>query len=91
MKFLDMCSSTLEKIKSKNIDKTSYLFLENDIYTYKLDYEKIILSFYVGIKNVNKEIVSIFNHCDDNSIISSTLSNMKFYKFISSFISKNII
>lgn len=71
----------------KNIIKTNpnrddYLFLHNDIYTYKLDYEYTIIAAYVGIKNINNEIITIMNACNDDSIKDNLLRNMKFYKYI---------
>jgi len=61
-------------------NKDNYLFLNNDIYTYKLEYELSILSSYLGINNINDQVITIFNHSNDNNIINNTLSNMKFYK-----------
>jgi tetratricopeptide (TPR) repeat protein len=52
-------------ILKENLDKDSYLFLHNDVYTYKLDYEFTIFACYVGIHNINDEVVTVFNHCDD--------------------------
>ena len=49
---------------------------------YKLYYEYSIFAFYIGIKNIDKEIISIFNNCEDYNIIKNVLSNMKFYKNI---------
>ena len=42
--FYKMAKSALEKAT----DKDSYLFLNNDIYTYKLEYELSIISCYIG-------------------------------------------
>ena len=64
------------------INKDDYLFLHNDIYTYKLSYELSIFGYYVGIKNMNKQYISIFNYSNDKLIINNTLLNMKFYKDI---------
>jgi len=76
--FYDIAQNTLKTIT----DKDSYLFLQNNIYTYKLDYEYTIFSAYLGVKNVNNEVVHIFNTCKENSIIQNLFSNMKFYKDI---------
>lgn len=65
-----------------NFNKDTYLFLHNDVYTYKLDYEYSIIASYLGINNINDNIVNIFNNCDETDIINNTLSNMKFYNFI---------
>jgi len=61
-------------------DKDSYLFLNNDVYTYKLEYEMSILACYLGIKNINDQTITIFNNCNEQHIINNLLSNMKFYK-----------
>jgi tetratricopeptide (TPR) repeat protein len=76
--FYKMAKESLEKA----VDKDSYLFLNNDMYTYKLEYELSILSCYIGIKNINDQAVTILNHCNEQYLIDNTLSNMKFYKDI---------
>ena len=67
-------------IIKKKPNRDDYLFLHNDIYTYKLDYEYTIIAAYVGIKNINNEIITIMNVCNDDSIKDNLLRNMKFYK-----------
>ena len=69
-----------KKILVEKLDKDNYLFLHNDIYTYKLDYEYTIIGYYLGIPNMNKEIVTILNHSDDSSLNHNLKTNMKFYK-----------
>lgn len=69
-------------ILDKNDDKDKYLFLDNDVYTYKLYYEFSICACYVGIRNINNELVQILNNCGDDNYINNTFSNMKFYPFI---------
>ena len=76
--FYNVAKDVLTKVK----DKDSYLFLNNDVYTYKLDYEYSIIACYVGIKNINDSVIAIFNRCNDQSILDNTFSNMKFYKEI---------
>ena len=49
---------------------------------YKLYYEYSIFAFYIGIKIIDKEIVNVFNNCEDYNILKNLLSNMKFYKNI---------
>lgn len=78
LKFYNLAKEILDK----NNDRNGYLFLHNDIYTHKLDYEYTIFSAYNGIKNIDNEIVTIFNNSNDSSEISNVLSNMKFYKNI---------
>jgi tetratricopeptide (TPR) repeat protein len=63
-------------------DKDNYLFLNNDIYTYKLEYEMTILACYLGINNINDQAVTVFNYCNDQHLVDNLLSNMKFYKDI---------
>jgi glycosyltransferase involved in cell wall biosynthesis len=74
--FYDLAKSVL----TKNINRDSFLFLHNDVYVYKIDYEYSIFSSYLQNYNINKEVISIFNHCNDTNITNNVLSNMKFYK-----------
>ena len=60
-------------------EKDDFLFLKNDIYTYKLEYELSIISCYVGINNINEPIVKILNNSNEEGLIKNVLSNMKFY------------
>ena len=64
--------------KNNNID--GYLFLHKDVYSFQLIYEFTIIALYVGIKNINSEVVTILNNCPHQHIISNLFSNMKFYK-----------
>lgn len=63
-------------IKLVPYKKDNFLFLENDVYNYLLDYEYSIIAYYNGITNINKTIVNLLNY--DYNIFS----NMKFYKNI---------
>jgi tetratricopeptide (TPR) repeat protein len=74
--FYELAQSVLDK----KINRDSFLFLHNDVYTYKIDYEYSIFACYIQSYNVNKQVVNIFNHCDDGNVITNVLSNMKFYK-----------
>ena len=67
-------------ILNKKHDKSSYLFLHNDVYTYKLYYEYIVIANYNGIKIINDELVSIFNNCNSDEVVNNVLFNMKYYK-----------
>jgi glycosyltransferase involved in cell wall biosynthesis len=69
-------------VLSKKYDKNNFLFLHNDVYTYKIYYEYTIIANYVGIKNINDEIIKVFNNSSDEKINNILLSNMKFYKNI---------
>jgi tetratricopeptide (TPR) repeat protein len=69
-------------ILDKKYFRDDYLFLHNDIYTYKIFYEYSISAYWVQVKNINYEIVEILNNSSDNSINSNLFQNMKFYKDI---------
>jgi tetratricopeptide (TPR) repeat protein len=62
--------------------KDDYLFLENDVYTYKCDYEYTIIAYYLGlggnIKNIRHSIINVMNNCN-NFLIVNLLKNIKFY------------
>jgi len=78
-----LCYEMYKKAKSVlelKKDTNDYLFLQNDVYTYKIYYEFIICAYYVGIHNINLELLTLLNNTCDNSIINNTLCNMKFYK-----------
>jgi tetratricopeptide (TPR) repeat protein len=78
--FYNMSKQSLIKNKDKNIDRDSFLFLHNDVYTYKLDYEFTIFAAYIGVNNINDQVVTVLNNCSDGSINNNLFSNMKFYK-----------
>ena len=80
--FYNMAKNTLDKIKNNNINKDSFLFLHNDIYTYKLEYEFSIFAAYIGINNINDQVVTVLNHCNNSLISNNLFSNMKYYKDI---------
>jgi tetratricopeptide (TPR) repeat protein len=63
---------------NKNID--SYLFLHKDVYTSKIYYEFTVFAAYVGVSNINYEVVKVFNNSNDGNEVNNMLSNMKFYK-----------
>jgi tetratricopeptide (TPR) repeat protein len=67
-------------VLNKNINRDDYLFLHNDVYTYKLYNEYTIFSCYLGIKNINNEVIKIMNATRND--IDLLLSNMKFYKYV---------
>jgi tetratricopeptide (TPR) repeat protein len=71
-----------KNILDKNYNYDGCLFHHNDVYTYKLAYEYTLLAAYVGIYNINNEIVEILNHSNDNNMNLNVIKNMKFYKFI---------
>jgi tetratricopeptide (TPR) repeat protein len=68
-----------ERNKDKSID---HLFLEKDIYEYKLDYEFTILAYYRNTQNIDvtKPCMKVLAHpCSEESINKNILSNYKFY------------
>ena len=69
-----------KEILDKNENRDSYLFLHNDVYTHKIYYEYTIFAAYNNIKNINNELVKVFNNSNDGNEINNMLSNMKFYK-----------
>jgi tetratricopeptide (TPR) repeat protein len=70
-----------KEILDKNLNRDNYLFLYNDVYTYLIDYEYTIFSAYCGVKNIDKQVVTVFNK-SNGSEIDNLLSNMKFYKHV---------
>jgi len=80
MQFYTMAKNILSELKPEI--KNDFLFLKNDVYTYKLDYEYTILACYLGIKKINNELVKVLNTTNEDNIYKTTLYNMKFYKDI---------
>jgi tetratricopeptide (TPR) repeat protein len=78
LKFFNLAKEILDK----NENRDSYLFLHNDVYTHKLFYEYTIFAAYNNIKNIDDEIITVFNHSNNASELNNILSNMKFYKQI---------
>jgi tetratricopeptide (TPR) repeat protein len=76
--FYNMAKDSLNK--NKHVNRDSFLFLHNDIYTYKLDYEYTIFASYIGVNNINDQVVTVLNNSGDSSINNNLFSNMKFYK-----------
>jgi tetratricopeptide (TPR) repeat protein len=71
-----------DKSKTKWGASSDYLFLQKNIYDYKLDYEMTIVGYYVNDDNYNLTRLSMDVICDpnvDNEISNNVLSNYKFY------------
>ena len=66
----------------KNLKRDNYLFLHEDVYTYKLYYEYTIFSSYLGIHNINDEVIKVLNYSTNDSESNNLLQNLKFYKDI---------
>jgi tetratricopeptide (TPR) repeat protein len=75
--FYKMAKEVLKGLKPG--EKDEFLFLKNDIYIYKLEYELSIISCYVEIFNINDAVITVLNNSNDTGIINNVLSNMKFY------------
>lgn len=77
LKFYNLAKEILDK----NLDRKNYLFLNAEVYASKIYYEYTILAAYNNIKNINHEVIQVFNH-STNGNYRCLLSNMKFYKHI---------
>ena len=71
-----------KEVIARGEDRTGFLFLHNDIYEYKIDYEYTIISSYLNVKNIGDEFVHIFNVSNEGYMLDNILSNLKFYKDI---------
>jgi len=71
-----------KEVIARGEDRTGFLFLHNDIYEYKIDYEYTIISSYLNVKNIGDEFVHIFNISNEGYMLDNILSNLKFYKDI---------
>jgi tetratricopeptide (TPR) repeat protein len=71
----DKHKSESDKHKSES-DKHISIHSE---YEWKLEYEYSVFAYYLGIRNINKQVVTILNKCGESSTNVSVLSNMKFY------------
>ena len=81
-KLIDMIYKLCKVVISNNLNRNGYLFLANDVYLYKIFYEYTIFAYYIGIFNINDEIIIVLNNCIDPSINNNLLTNMKHYKYI---------
>jgi len=75
--FYDIGQESMKKYKERD-----YLFLQKDVYDYKLDYEMSIFGYYHNPHNVDLAELSMriltYPHID-NGIARNVLSNYKFY------------
>jgi len=76
----NMIYEQARKILDAKKERTHYLFLHDDIYTSKIYYEYTIFAAYVGIKNINYEVIQVLNNSKNQDDVNNMLSNMKFYK-----------
>jgi tetratricopeptide (TPR) repeat protein len=78
LKFYNLAKEILDK----NEDRNSYLFLHNSIYLHEIYYEYTLFAAYCNIKNIDKELITIFNNTTNGTELNNILSNLKFYKQI---------
>jgi len=71
-----------EEVLNKNLKRDGYLFLHDDVYSCKIYYEYTIFASYIGLKNINNEIIKVLNNSKDGTESNNLLQNMKFYKDI---------
>jgi tetratricopeptide (TPR) repeat protein len=74
--FYELCKQILDK--QNNIDE--YLFLNADVYKYKIYYELTVISGYIGLTNINDPLIIVLNNSNDSHLNNNVLSNMKYYK-----------
>lgn len=81
-KLCELFYKTAKSILDKNYNRDNYLFLHTDIYYSKLYYEYTIFAAYLGINNINDEIIQVLNNSKDENETNNLLTNMKYYKYI---------
>ncbi len=72
----------LKQLEGVDKSKIDYLFLQNDVYDYKIDYECSIVGYYYNPDNIDLAALSMRVMCAKNiedSILKNVLSNYKFY------------
>jgi tetratricopeptide (TPR) repeat protein len=72
----------LKQLEGVDKSKIDYLFLQNDVYDYKIDYEYSIVGYYYNPDNIDLAALSMRVMCAKNiedSILKNVLSNYKFY------------
>ena len=72
----------LKQLEGLDKSKIDYLFLQNDIYDYKIDYEYTIVGYYYNPDNIDLAALSMRVMCAKNiekTILKNVLSNYKFY------------
>jgi tetratricopeptide (TPR) repeat protein len=71
-----------EQLKGVDKSKIDYLFLQNDVYDYKIDYEYSIVGYYYNPDNIDMAALSMRVLTAKNieeSIMKNVMSNYKFY------------
>lgn len=76
--FYKSAKNILQNLNENN--KLDFLFLHDDIYQYRLDYEFSILAHYVNeTTNIELFYTNLINSCQDDYLLRNILSNMKYY------------
>ena len=71
-----------EQLKGVDKSKIDYLFLQNDVYDYKIDYEYSIVGYYYNPENIDMAALSmrvLTARNIEDSIMKNVMSNYKFY------------
>ena len=71
-----------EQLKGVDKSKIDYLFLQNDVYDYKIDYEYSIVGYYYNPDNIDMAALSmkvLTARNIEDSIMKNVMSNYKFY------------
>jgi tetratricopeptide (TPR) repeat protein len=79
-KLAEVFYNIASNVLSKTVDKDKFLFLHNDVYTFKIYYEHTIFAFYNSVKDISEQIIKVLNHSHDSPINSNLFTNMKYYK-----------
>jgi len=79
-KLCELFYKLAEEVLNKNLDRDSYLFLHEDVYSNKIYYEYTIVAAYLGITNINNEAIKVLNNSKDGNEVNNMMQNMKFYK-----------
>jgi tetratricopeptide (TPR) repeat protein len=79
-KLANLFYTEAKQILDLNKNRNNYLFLHEDVYSSKIYYEYTIFAAYLGITNIDYQVVKVLNQSRDRSEINNLLSNMKFYK-----------
>jgi len=71
-----------EQLRNVDKSKIDYLFLQNDVYDYKIDYEYTITGYYYNPENIDMAALSmrvLTARNIEDSIMKNVISNYKFY------------
>lgn len=79
--FHDWARRVLADNAAAGVDPEEFLFFERDVYTYKLDFEQILFSFYVGRADIPGAVYSVLARGLPVEV-DNALQNAKFYKYV---------